>query len=114
MGFVRKITGADAQIKNARREAEAAEKNNEITAAANKQAADAQAQQMIQSSRAAADTQAMLQARTAAEDKARTVASQPLATANVQLDGDPGESSAATRSKRRAQFGRNYSSGVSI
>lgn len=114
MGAVRKLTGVDKQIRAANAQADAAIKNNELTEQANKAAAEAQAQQLMQSARSAADTQAMLAARNSAEDQARTVASQPLATADVQLDADPTASSAASRSKRRAQFGRNYSSGVSI
>lgn len=114
MGALRKVTGVDAQIKNAKKQAVAAEQSNQLQADANRQASEAQAQSLVASARAAADTQAMLAARSQAEDKARTVASQPLATADVQLDAPPSDTSAGERSKRRAQFGRNYSSGVSI
>lgn len=66
----------------------------------------------MQSAKATADQQALLAARSAAEAKASDAVSQPLQSADVQLD-DSGDSNSA-RNRRKASFGRNYSSGVSI
>lgn len=83
--------------------------------AATEQAAKDQANALQASAKAAADQQAMLANRNAAEQKASDAASVPLQTADVQLDENSPDSVTATRSKRRAAFGRNYTGGgVSI
>lgn len=105
MGFVRKITGVQGQIDAAKRNAKAQED-------ATKQAAAAQAQALNASANAAAQQQAQLAARSAAEAKAASAVSAPLDQADVQLD-DSGATTAARKS-RRAVFGKNYSTGVSI
>lgn len=109
IGFVRKVTGVQGQI-------DAANANAEAQVQATEQASKASAQAQQDSARAAADQQAMLAARNAAETAASDAASQPLETADVQLDTNSGESASATRRTRRAVFGKNYgsSSGVSI
>ena len=107
MGFVRKVTGIQGQI-------DAANRNADAQLAATSEAAKNQASQLQASAKAAADQQAMLAARSAAEDKAGQSAATPLQTADVQLDENSPDSVTATRAKRRASFGRNYSGGVSI
>jgi hypothetical protein len=107
MGFIRKITGVQAQIDAAKQNAAAQEK-------ATKQAADAQSESLMSAAKAAADQQSMLAARRVVENKAADLASTPLATADVQLDQSPTESVTARRAKRKATYGRSYSSGVSI
>lgn len=106
MGAVRRWTGAQGQI-------DAMNANAAQQERATKEAARAQAQSLLDAARAAATQQAQMSARSAAEAKAATVASQPLAQADVQID-DGVENSTAARRSRRASYGRNYSSGVSI
>lgn len=108
MGFVRKVTGVQGQI-------DAANKNASAQEAATKAAAAAAQQQLMQSAKSAAEQQAQMAARSAAEDKASDAVAKPLDNADVQLDENSPDSVTATRNKRRASFGRNYSSGgVSI
>jgi hypothetical protein len=107
MGAVRKLTGVDKQV-------DAANKNTDAQVQATAQAAAQQQQALMASARAAADQQAQLAARSAAESKAATAASAPLETADVQLDPDASESAAGGKARRRAAFGRNYSTGVSV
>ena len=107
MGFIRKITGVQAQIDAANQNADAQEN-------ATRQAAQAQTQALMDNARAAAEQQAQVAARSAAESKAQVAVSAPLQTADVQLQQDPTMSSAQVRNKRLASFGRNYSTGVSI
>jgi hypothetical protein len=107
MGWLRKKTGAQQQT-------DALYENARVAEAATKQAAAGQIAQLQQSARAAADNQAMVSARNAAEAKASDAAAQPLATADVALSAPQEETVTAGRAKRRASYGKNYSSGVSI
>lgn len=107
MGFIRKITGVQSQIDATNANASAQEN-------ATKAAAAAQTQTLMQNAEATAAQQGQLAARSAAEAKAATAVSQPLGTADVQLQPDSPDSAAAVRNKRRASFGKNYSTGVSI
>lgn len=107
MGFVRKITGVQAQI-------DSTNANAAAQAEATKSAADSQQAALMQSAQASATQQAQLSARSAAEAKASTAVSAPLGKADVQLDTNPTESVSASRNRKRASFGRNYSTGVSI
>lgn len=108
MGFVRKITGVQAQIDATNHNADVAEK-------ATREAAAAAQAELMQTAKAAADQQAQMAARSAVEQKASEVASAPLESADVQLDQNSPDSVTATRAKRKAAFGRNYASGgVSI
>lgn len=108
MGFIRKITGVQGQI-------DATNANAKAQEDATREAARMQQQSLMESARAAADSQAQQAARMAVEQKAADVAGAPLESADVQLDQNSPDSVTATRSKRRAAFGRNYaSSGVSI
>jgi hypothetical protein len=107
VGYVRKITGAQGQI-------DAMNNNAAAQVSAAKTAADAQVQAMNAGAAAAADAQKQAAARGQAESLAVASASKPLATADVALDESlSGEGTGAVR-KRRAQFGKNYASGVSI
>lgn len=107
MGFVRKITGVQAQI-------DATNANAAAQEDATKQAAARQQAELMASAKAAADQQAQMAARMAVEQKASDLASAPLESADVQLDQNSPDSVTATRAKRKAAFGRNYSAGVSI
>lgn len=107
MGFVRKITGVQDQVDATNANAAAQER-------ATTEAARAQQAALAASATAAADSQSQLAARSAAEAKAKDAASSPLATADVQLDANAPDSVTATRAKRKAAYGRNYSGGVSI
>lgn len=109
MGFVRKLTGADAQVKAMNKQAD-----NQIKAA--KDAANAQVAALNASAQAAAEAQRTAADRANVERVAAESASQPMAVADVVLDiAQPG-SAATGRRKTRAQFGTGYSSdsGVSI
>ena len=105
MGFVRKITGQQAAIDQARRNADAQE-------SAVKQSADAAERAAMQSAKSAADQQAQLAARAVAEQKANDAVSKPLAQVDVSVDTDAASTSDVKR--RRARFGKDYSSGVKI
>lgn len=107
MGYVRKLTGVDDQKA-------ATERNAAMQEAATKQAAQAQQAALGASAKASADAQSQIAARSAVEDAAKEAASQPLGTADVQLDAAPGESTTAARNKRKASYGRSYSGGVNI
>lgn len=107
MGAVRKWTGVNAQV-------DATNRNAAATIAATEAAAAQQQQQLMAAAKASADQQAQLAARSAAESKAASAASSPLQTADVQLDPDAKESATAGRARKRAAFGRNYSTGVSV
>jgi hypothetical protein len=106
-GFVRKITGATAEVN-------ATNANTQAQIDATKQAAQDQQAALAASAQAASQGQAQLAARSTAEDKAQQSASTPLGAADVQLDADQTDSVTATSNKRKAQFGQNYSSGVQI
>lgn len=89
--------------------------NADAQIAATKQSASDQQQALMQSAQAAADQQSQMAARQAVEQKAADVASQPLESADVQLDQNSPDSVTATRNKRKASFGRNYTgTGVQI
>ena len=107
MGFVRKITGVQDQT-------DATNRNADAQAAATAEAAKSQQAALAASAKASADSQAQIAARSAVEQKAKDAASAPLAAADVQLDANAPDSVTATRAKRKASFGRNYSGGVSI
>lgn len=107
MGFLRKITGVQGQI-------DATNANAAAQVAATKQAAQDQQRQLAASAKASADAQSQLAARAAVEARASDAASAPLGTADVQLDENSPDSVSATRTKRKASYGRNYSGGVSI
>jgi len=107
MGFVRKITGTQAQI-------DAARANAAATVDATNQAAARQEAQLIQQAKAAADSQAQIAARQAAEAKAASAVSAPLGQADVALDAPSTVSTPVARRKRQASFGTGYSTGVSI
>jgi hypothetical protein len=104
---ISKTMGVDGQIDAANRNAAAQEEAVRSSAAAQQQALAATAQ-------AAADQQSQQTARMAAEEAASEAQSKPLGTAEVQLDAPSTESASSSRRQRRAQFGRGYSSGVSI
>jgi hypothetical protein len=107
MGFLRKITGVQGQI-------DATNRNAQAQADATVQASRDQQAALSASAKAAADAQGQIAARAAVEAKASEAASQPLDSADVQLDASPTESVAATRAKRKVSYGRNYAGGVSI
>lgn len=105
MGKVRKLTGAQAQIDAAKRNAKAQEDATKLSA----RQAETNA---MESARAAADSQAQLAARSAAEQKAQDAVSLPLGQVDVSVDTDSASTSDVRR--RRAKFGRDYSVGVNI
>lgn len=105
MGFLRKITGVQGQIDAARENAAAQETET-------KRAAQQAETNMMQSAKAAADSQAQLAARSAAEQKASDAINVPLGTVDVSVD--TGSSSTSDVRRRRAKFGRDYNSGVNI
>jgi hypothetical protein len=106
MGFVRKITGIQGQI-------DSVNANTASQEAATKEAALGQAAALNASAMAAAQQQAQLAARSAAEQKAQAAVSTPLQEADVKL-ADPAANGTAARRGRRASFGRDYKTGVSI
>lgn len=107
MGFVRKVTGVQGQIDATNRAADMEAQNLQ-------QQAQANANALNQSAQATAQNQQMLAARAVAEDAARTQASQALETVDVATQDTPTDSTIGMARKRRAQFGKNYSSGVNI
>lgn len=108
MGFIKRVTGQQAA-------ADANNRNAAATEAASRQSAQANQQQLQATAKAAADEQATLSARSKAEQDAADAASTPLQTADVQIDADnSSESAVDQRRTRRAAFGRNYNTGVSV
>jgi hypothetical protein len=105
MGFLRKITGVQGQIDAAKQNAAAQETET-------KRAAQQAEANMMQSAKAAADSQAQLAARSAAEQKASDAINVPLATVDVSVDTESSTTSSVRN--RRAKFGRNYNTGVNI
>lgn len=97
----------DAQIK-------ATNTNAALQIEATKKSAADQQSALMQTAKQAAQQQVQLAARSAAEDAASAAVSQPLGTADVQIDEAPTESVTALRRKRLASFGKNYQGGVSI
>lgn len=108
MGWLRKITGVDKQLKVQEKQAAIAQQANEQAAAANIASINAAAA-------ATADQQAILAERAVAEKAAAAAVSQPLDVAEVSLSSDVtlGGSTKARKAKRAA-FGKNYQSGISI
>lgn len=102
MGFLRKLTGVQAQI-------DAAAKNADAQIAATQQAAVNTQATMNAQAKAAADQMQAQAAREAMADKAAEALGQPLQSAEVQLE-DP---TARPQRKTRGAFGRG-TSGVSI
>lgn len=107
MGFVRKITGQQAQI-------DAARENAARQEASAKQAADAAARQAQGAAKASADAAAQASARSAAEEKAAEVVSAPLGQADVSVDAQQTETTTAATRRKRTQFGRTYNTGVGL
>lgn len=108
MGFIRKITGAQGQINAVNANAAA-----QIEAA--KTTASAQVKALNDSAYAAAEQQRIIAERSRAEDAAAQAAMQPMQVAEVSLADAQTGSVAAVRQRKRAQFGKNYSStGVNI
>lgn len=107
MGFLRKITGQQAQIDQQARNADA-------QIAATQQAAADSANAAIQQARQVAENTALVAQRDAANQQAQDALSTPLDTADVQLQADTGLGVAAGTRKRKAKFGQNYTSGVTI
>lgn len=105
MGFVRKITGVQAQI-------DAANANADAQIKATKQAAADQQRSLMETAKAAADQQALLSQRNAASIKAEKVASTPLDSVDVSLDA--GADTTGKRKATRASFGRNYGGGTGV
>lgn len=105
MGFVRKITGVQAQIDAAQDSARAQENAVKQSAAA----AEANAMQVAKSS---AMQQAQMAARSVAEQKAVDAASVPLGKVDVSVESDA-TSTGAVR-QRRAKFGKDYTTGVKV
>ena len=105
MGFVRKITGVQAQI-------DAAKDNAAMQEKAIKQAAAAAEANAAQAAKSAAMQQAQLAARSVAEQKAVDVASVPLGKVEVSVESDA-TSTGAVR-QRRAKFGKDYNTGVKV
>lgn len=104
---IRSLTGAQGQI-------DAMNRNADAQIAAAQQAADAQVSALNASAQAAVDAQRLAAERQQAEAAASDAASVPLAVADIALDSATTESVATTRRKTRAQFGKNYNSGVNI
>lgn len=96
MGFVRKLTGADAQ---ARTLTENAQRQSEATKAA---AAD-QTKQLMESARMAAEQQRILAEREAAGELLAKTSTLDTSTVDV-AQAAPGTGSLAETQKRRAQF----------
>lgn len=108
IGWLRKVTGAQAQI-------DAANANEAATSAAAKATAAANIKQSQDAAMAAASEQQQVAARQVADDAASAAVSAPLASADVQLDAPTDGSAAAAAAAKRKKFGTGvYQSGVSI
>lgn len=103
MGFFRKLTGAQQQV-------DAIKENAARQAEATRQAASQAQQQLMQTAKAAADSQALASARMVAETKASDAVSQPMAIADVQLDPNGPLGQMISR-RRKASFRASASSG---
>jgi hypothetical protein len=112
MGFVRKLTGAD----QAKKTADAAKKQADAQVQALKEESQRSAMAAMTAAKATADSQTIAAGRLQAEAAAAEAVSGPLGKADVALDENGGDSSTADVRKRKAKFGRNYSSagGVGI
>jgi hypothetical protein len=107
MGFLRKVTGTQGQI-------DAMNNNADVQIKAAKAAADAQTKALNDAASATADAQRQAADRQQVEQAAADAVSKPLAVADVALDTPDTGSAIAKARQRRAQFGKNYTSGVSI
>lgn len=96
MGFIKRITGQDAQLKAARANAKAVTDAAAAQTEANNATAAANAQ-------AASDAVVQAQARQDAQQAAQDALATPVETVDVQVD--PSTTDLALRRKRRAQFG---------
>ena len=112
MGFVRKLTGAD----QAKKTADAANKQANAQVEALKNESQRAAMAAMTAAKATADSQVISASRLQAEQRASEAVRGPLGKAEVALDENGGDSSTADVRKRKAKFGRNYSSagGVGI
>ena len=127
MGFIKKVQKVVSKVdplggamikqdmKNVSEISGAADKQRQKEEAERQAYKNAQAEQvaLVQTAKAAADNQIMLQERAAAEDAAKEVAAKDTDVADVRLSDSQKNSTTAT-AKRRVQFGRNYAGGVSI
>lgn len=111
MGFIRKLTGADA----AKKQVDALNKQADVQVAALKQEGQRSAMAALTAAKATADSQTLAASRLQAESAATDAVSGPLGSADVALDS-LNDGSTQDVKKRKAKFGRNYSSagGVSI
>lgn len=109
MGFIRKLTGAD----QAKKQAEALNKQAEIQSQALKEEGQRATMAAMTAAKATADSQSLAASRLQAEQRASEAVSGPLGSAEVSLD-DANDGSTQDVKKRRAKFGRNYSSGVGV
>lgn len=108
MGWLKKVTGAQAQI-------DAVNANEAATSAAAKQTAADNIKQSQEQAMAAAREQQQIAARQVASDAAAAAVSAPLDSADVQLDAPTDTSASAASAARRKKFGTGvYQSGVSI
>lgn len=108
MGFIKKVTGIQGAT-------DAANANAKATEDAAKQSAAAQQEALTASAQAAAQQQAQASQRAQAEQTAADAASTPTQTADVELDPQDATQDATTaRQNRRASFGRNYGTGISL
>jgi hypothetical protein len=108
MGWLRKLTGVDKQIK-------AAEKNEKATSAAARDAAQANIKQAQEQALEASRQQQLIAERAVAADAAAAAVSLPLDTAEVRLDAPTDASAAATGRAKRKKFATGvYTTGVGI
>jgi hypothetical protein len=108
MGWLRKVTGAEAQIKAAR-------KNEEATSAATKATAQANIKQAQEQALEAARQQQLISERAAVAEEAAAAVSLPLDTAEVRLDAPTDSSAAAAGRAKRKKFATGiYTTGVGI
>jgi DNA-binding helix-hairpin-helix protein with protein kinase domain len=108
VGFLRKITGVQAQIDATRRQADAEIANTKAVSENAALAANSSAE-------AAASAASQNAARQQALDAAAKAQQQPMAQADVLLETPTVETATASARRRKAQFGnKTYSSGVNI
>lgn len=108
MGWLKKVTGAQAQI-------DATNQNEQATSAATRATAQANINQSQEAARQAAQSASLIVERQAAADKASAAVSLPLDTAEVQLDSPTTDSAAGAANKKRRAWGTGaYSTGVNI
>lgn len=107
MGWLRKVTGIQAQINAAKANAA-----NSIAALKATQQATVSAQ--VDQARTATEQQAAAIARESAISKANDMLDVPMETADVQVEATGTESAAAASRRKRGQFGRDWYSGVQL